>query len=141
MIRLAKRQTLHLWIAMLAILFSALAPTVSHALASSGNRAADNMIQLCTMNGYQMVQLPGTDAAADANADTDGGKAPADAKNGMQHCAFCTLHGGTDALPTAPAVALALSAGRDIYPPLFYSAPATQAVWTSAQQRAPPFLA
>lgn len=127
MINLAKRQTLYLWIAMLAILFGALAPTVSHALAAG--QSDDSALMLCTVNGYKMIKLPGDD-----------GKAPADAKS-MQHCAFCTIHGGADALPASPAVALALSTGRAIYPPLFYSAPRSQHTWSAAQQRAPPFLA
>jgi uncharacterized protein involved in copper resistance len=136
MIRLAKRQTLHLWIALLAILFSALAPTVSHALAA-GNKAAStaaDTLQLCTVNGYKMVKLAGADAG-------DSNSMPADAMHGMQHCAFCTIHGSAAALPGAPAVALALDAGRDIYPPLFYRAPRALHTWSAANPRAPPFLA
>lgn len=129
MLTLAKRKTLYLWIAMLAILFGALAPTVSHAL--SAGQADDSALMLCTVNGYKMIKLPGSG---------DDSKAPADAKS-MQHCAFCTIHGGADAMPASPAVALALSAGRAIYPPLFYNAPRTQHIWSAAQQRAPPFLA
>ena len=128
--RLARRHTLHLWIALLAILFSALAPTISHALASAG--AATPAMQLCTVNGYQMVKL--------ADADADDRQAPADAKS-MQHCAFCTLHGGADALPISTAAALALTTGRGIYPPRYYSAPRAQHIWSAAHQRAPPFLA
>lgn len=127
MINLAKRKALYLWIAMLAILFGALAPTVSHALAAG--QPADSSMMLCTVSGYQMIKAPADDS-----------KAPADAKS-MQHCAFCTLHGGADALPAAPTLALVLSTGRDIYPPLFYSAPRSQHTWSAAQQRAPPFLA
>jgi hypothetical protein len=128
MISLAKRRTLHLWIAMLAILFSALAPAVSHALAAGSS--AGNTLMLCTISGYKLIQLHG---------DGDS-KAPADAKS-MQHCAFCTIHGGADALPATPAATLVLSGGRDIYPSLFYHAPGTQHIWSAAQQRAPPFLA
>ena len=133
MISLAKHRTLHLWIAMLAILFSALAPTVSHALAA-GTSAADTLM-LCTMSGYKTVKLSDTG--------TDDSKAPSDAKSSMQHCAFCTLHGGADALPASPANALALLLipGRDSYPPLFYAAPDAQHIWSTAHQRAPPFLA
>lgn len=127
MINLAKRKTLYLWIAMLAILFGALAPTVSHALAAG--QPQDGALMLCTVNGYQMIQPP-----------ADGGKAPPDAKS-MQHCAFCSLHGGADALPPAPAVAHAPGAGRAIHPPLFHHAPRAQHVWSAAQQRAPPFPA
>jgi hypothetical protein len=119
MITLAKRQTLHIWIALLAILFSALAPTVSHALAAAN---PVETLQMCTAGG-------------------DNSKAPADLKHGMEHCAFCTIHGGDDALPSPPAVALALHAGRDIYPSLFYNAPSAQHVWSAANPRAPPALA
>lgn len=108
---------LSIWIALLAILFSALAPTVSHALAAA-NPIAN--VQMCT---------------------ADGGKAPADLKHGMQHCAFCTIHGGGDGLLPPPAVALAVLAGRDAYPPLFYAAPHPLPAWSAANPRAPPVLA
>ncbi|MYM81637.1 DUF2946 domain-containing protein [Duganella sp. FT50W] len=127
MINLAKRKTLYLWIAMLAMLFGALAPTVSHALAAGAQ--VDAALMLCTANGYKIVKPSGGD-----------GQAPLDAKS-LQHCAFCPLHGGADALPASPAVALAPSAGRAPYPPLFYRAPRAQHIWSAAQQRAPPFLA
>ena len=120
MISLTKRQLLHTWIALLAILFSVLAPTVSHAVAASNPVST---LEMCSVNG------------------SDDGKAPTTAKHGMEHCAFCTVHGGMDALPTASAIALARHAGRDIYPPLFYSAPQSQHTWSASNPRAPPFLA
>jgi hypothetical protein len=128
MFNMAKRQTLQLWIALLAILFSALAPTVSHALAAANPAET---VQICTVDGYKLVQLP----------DADDGKAPLDLKHGMEHCAFCTLHGGGDApLPHAVA-ALSLNPDRDTYPSLFYSAPRALHVWSVANPRAPPALA
>ncbi|MBA5687306.1 DUF2946 domain-containing protein [Rugamonas apoptosis] len=126
---MAKRQTLRIWIAMLAILFSALAPSISHALAAA-NGAIDKM-EVCTSNGYKLVKVP----------DSDNSKAPASAKNSMEHCAFCTTHGGSYALTGSPSVPLALGAGRDIYPPLFYTAPHSLHAWSAAHPRAPPFLA
>lgn len=128
MIILAKRQTLHIWVALLAILFSALAPTVSHALAAAAPAAT---LEMCTAQGYKLVQLPAS----------DGGKAPVDLKHGMEHCAFCTIHGGGDGLLPPPAVALALHAGRDLYPSLFYNAPRALHTWSAANPRAPPFPA
>jgi hypothetical protein len=129
MINIAKRQTLHIWIAMLAILFSALAPSMSHALAAAG--APAGTMEICTADGYKLVKAPGA----------DGDQAPAQAQHGMQHCAFCATHGGSAALPGAPSVALARDPGRDIYPPLFYTAPRTPHAWSAARPRAPPILA
>jgi uncharacterized protein involved in copper resistance len=129
MIKLARHNILHTWIALLAILFSVVAPTVSRAVAAS-NPAAP-MLEMCTVNGYQLVKLPGSDS----------GKAPADAMQGMQHCAFCGMHGASDALPSAPAVMPLLAVGRNIYPPLFYSAPHQLHTWSAANPRAPPVLA
>lgn len=110
----------------MAILFSALAPSVSHALAAAG---ADT-VEVCTVNGYKLVTL----------ADSDNSKAPASAKHGMEHCAFCTTHGGADAIPTAPATTLPAATGRSIYPALFYTAPQPLHAWSAANPRAPPFL-
>lgn len=126
---MAKQQTLRIWIAMLAILFSALAPSISHALAAA-NGAGDKM-EVCTSNGYKLVKGP----------DSDNSKAPTLAKDSMKHCAFCTTHGGSYALTDAPSVPLALDAGRDMYPPLFYTATHSLHAWSAASPRAPPFLA
>ena len=128
MINMAKRQTLHIWIALMAILFGALAPTVSHALTANGVAAT---LELCTVNGYKLVKLSG--------ADSD--KTPDAAKHGMEHCAFCTVHGGSHGLPAAPSTVVALDAGRDTYPALFYKAPRALHAWSSANPRAPPVLA
>lgn len=114
---------------MLAILFSALAPTVSHALAAVS--APGDTVEICTVNGYKLVKV----------TDADSSKAPASAKHGMEHCAFCTTHGGSYALTGSPSVILAFDAGRDIYPPLFYAAPHSLHAWSAANPRAPPFLA
>jgi hypothetical protein len=129
MIKMAKRQTLHIWIAMLAILFSALAPTVSHALAAGNGSAV--ALEMCTVDGYKVVKA----------AEPDSGKAPAKAAHGMEHCAFCAAHGGSFALTGSPSVILVMDIGRDIYPPLFYAAPHSLHAWSAANPRAPPFLA
>lgn len=125
---MAKRQTLHIWIAILAVLFGALAPTISHALNASAGAA--DMIEICTANGYKLVKAAGADE----------GKAPASLKQGMEHCAFCTTHGSSHALTGVPLVTTALTAGRDIYPPLFYTAPQSLHAWSAANPRAPPLF-
>jgi hypothetical protein len=129
MIIMAKRQILHIWIAMLAILFSALAPTVSHALAAGAGSAVT--LEICTVNGYKLVKV--TDPG-DSNV-------PATVKHGMEHCAFCVTSGGTLALPVSSSLVFSLDSGSDIYPPLFYAASHALHAWSAANPRAPPFFA
>ena len=114
---------------MLAILFSALAPTVSHALTAINVPSAT--LEICTVNGYKAVKAP----------DADSSKGPTTTRHGMEHCAFCATHGGAFALAGAHPLILAIVAGRDIYPPLFYAAPQSLHAWSAANPRAPPFLA
>lgn len=113
---------------MLAILFSALAPSISHAL-NAANPAADR-IEICTAGGIRMVDIPSE----------DGGKTPASAKISMEHCAFCASHGGSVALLSAPSLTILVDAGRDVYPPLYYAAPRSLHAWSAANPRAPPFI-
>ncbi|MYM41930.1 DUF2946 domain-containing protein [Duganella qianjiadongensis] len=129
MINTAKRHAFCVWIAMLAILFSALAPTVSHALAAVS--VATDTVEVCTVNGYQLVKVP----------DSDSSKAPAPMKHGMEHCAFCTTQGGSYTLTSSLSVIAAFDASRDVYPPLFYAAPHSLHTWSASNPRAPPFLA
>lgn len=114
---------------MLAILFSALAPAISHALAAGGASAVT--LEICTVNGYKVVKV----------TDSDSSKAPATSKHGMEHCAFCAAHGGTFALAASSSLVFAIDSGRDIYPPLFYAAPRSLHAWSAANPRAPPLLA
>ena len=93
MIRKAKRQTLHIWIAMLAILFSALAPTVSHALNSIDVPSAT--LEICSVNGYKAVKAP----------DSNSSKSPSTTEHGMEHCAFCATHGGRRSNQSPPSLA------------------------------------
>jgi hypothetical protein len=129
MIRTAKRQTLKIWIAILAILFSALAPTFSHALAAAN--VAGSTMEVCTANGYKVVQIPGA----------EDGKIPSTVKHGMEHCAFCATHGGPFAPPASSSLIFPIDAGRDSYPPLFYAAPRALHAWSAANPRAPPAVA
>jgi hypothetical protein len=114
---------------MLAILFGALAPTVSHALAAAGN--SSETIEICTVNGYKVVKLSGSDSS----------KVPSSPKHSMEHCAFCTIHGGSQALTSALFITVVPDPGRDIYPLLFYTAPQSLHAWSAAKPRGPPFLA
>jgi hypothetical protein len=118
MLYLAKRQVLHVWIAMLAVWFAALAPTVSHALAAT---TAAALAEMCTV-------------------DSGSKKAPMNTLHGMEHCAYCAMHGGAPALPPLPLNGFAVIGGHDFYPPLFYTAPQPLHTWSASSPRGPPAL-
>ncbi len=123
MLTSAKRRTLHIWIAMLAVLFSALAPTVSHALAAS-SATPSVLLEMCTVDGTKSA---------------DGSKqAPSDSMQGMEHCAYCLTHASTPALPPPAVAGFAVIGGHDLYPALFYSAPQPLHTWSAAKPRGPP---
>ena len=121
MLKFMKRKVLHTWIAMLAILFSALAPTVSHALAASTSSV---LAEMCSVDGVKLV--------------TADRKAPAKSMQGMEHCSYCVTHGGSFGLPPSAAQSFAVVSGHDSYPALFYSAPQPLHTWSAASPRAPP---
>lgn len=115
---------------MLAILFAALAPSVSHALAASHpDHAAFPAMQICSVGG-----MTGVDSMASLPADS--GMDPA--KHAFEHCPYCATHAGTFALLPGAAVHIALIEGHDLYPPLFYRAPQPLFSWSAGKPRGPP---
>ena len=118
MLNRLKRQTLHLWIAMLAVLFAALAPTVSHAIAAS---TTGILAEMCSVDGPTK-------------------KAPTNTMHGMEHCPYCATHGGAPALLPPALTGFAVIGGHDAYPPLFYTAPQPLHGWRTANPRGPPAL-
>jgi len=75
----------------LALVASALAPTLSHALADA---AADHSIPVCTVEGLRWL-----------DPDTGKLKIPASTQHVLEHCPYCSLH--LPALPAAPAASVA----------------------------------
>lgn len=135
MVTNVKRRMLCAWVACLAILFSALAPSISHAMtaaASSSAGAAANapgLMAICSSNGAP--------AAAPAAVDQH----PAALQHHLEHCAYCMSHGGALALLPTSAHVFPLLAGYDLYPTLFYRAPAPLFSWSAASPRGPPAVA
>ncbi|WP_128000758.1 DUF2946 family protein [Piscinibacter defluvii] len=113
------------WIAGLALLFAALAPTLAQAF---GGHAAATWVEVCTAQGPARVSV-------DPGADADGA-APA---HPFEHCTFCSFQANGPALPPA-APTLALLGGTERLVPACLAAPRTPPAWVSAQPRAPPPL-
>ncbi|WP_127803500.1 DUF2946 domain-containing protein [Hydrogenophaga sp. NH-16] len=116
------------WLALVAMLLGALAPTIAQARMGGSDRA--DWLEICTTTGMVWVQ-PDTGELAQK---IDGQPAGSDAS---PHCPWCTLHGGASGLPPVEAVAM-LPAPLAEQPSAFYRAPLTDTVWATARSRAPP---
>ena len=115
------------WIACCAMLFAALAPSVSHALSMA---QGDIWSEICSVGGSKFVKL---------SVDQDASAAPAteDAIH-VEHCPFCATHTEPLVLPPNAGFILPLIDTQDTHPFLFFQAPRPLAIWTAAQSRAPP---
>lgn len=106
------------WITCFAILFGALAPSISQAVAVSQGGA---WAEICSASGSKLIKIDGADIGLH-----------------VEHCPFCATHAGSFGLPPSAGFVLPLLDTRDTYPSLFYHAPRKLPVWTAAQSRAPP---
>jgi len=121
--KFVKQQQRHIWIALLAILFNALAPTVSYALAWSSSAPYSG--DICS--------------ASTPRADTNlSQKTPAQLPHAMKHCLMCAIHGGADGLP--PASSTPLIGENQLLPPAVmpYQVQCMPQLWSDAAPRAPP---
>jgi hypothetical protein len=113
---------------MMAILFGASAPALSHAIAASQGTL---WTEICSAAGIKLVPI-----AIDQGTGADG---PLQMDLAPDHCAFCSLQAESfDLIPAAPASFLALPVVRDGYPPLYFQSPRPLVAWVMAQPRAPP---
>ncbi|MYN45678.1 DUF2946 domain-containing protein [Pseudoduganella sp. FT93W] len=115
MVKTAQRRTLYLWIALLAILFGSVAPTISRTLYPVSQFAAGSICYTGTQ-----------------------GKAPAGDLSAMQACDYCLPHGGGHAtLPTAQH-SLAVIDGHDHYDTPATATAALYQRWQRGLARGPP---
>lgn len=113
------------WIAILAVLMSALAPAVSHGL---GTRGVAAWVQVCTAQGT-------TSGRSDAAPGDD--SAPG-VEHAFEHCPYCSVHPDAAGIPPAHLHALPPAGLAQAVPHAFLAAPRTLHAWVSAQPRAPP---
>lgn len=114
------------WITCLAILFAALAPSISQAMAASSGGA---WTEICSAAGITLVKV------ADGRGDPV--DAPASSSH-LEHCPFCATHPSAVDLLPGSLWSIPLLKGRDTHPSLFFQSPTPLAIWTLAQSRAPP---
>lgn len=115
------------WMACLAILLSALAPAISHAVQRD---APEGWVEICSVTGAKMVRV---DDASTPKPGTEESQSHV-----FKHCPYCSVHTDALGLPPAPPASLALMSLDTFVPALFLLAPRTLFAWASAQPRAPP---
>ena len=87
------------WLACWCVLVSALAPTVSRALAAAGLIGEDT-IEVCTSAGLRRIAAPAPLT----------GQVPAEHSSlNLDHCPYCVFQATSSALPTAPGALLPAS--------------------------------
>ncbi|WMD20457.1 DUF2946 domain-containing protein [Achromobacter seleniivolatilans] len=122
-----------LWIAIAAILWASLAPSLAHALSLSphgGTHGQRISVDYCAAEGESTITLDVQSGTGNSQADTHGDD---------HHCPLCRNPQADVGILPAPVPVLPAPVGRAItYPPLFYAASNSLHAWSAAQPRAPP---
>ena len=119
-----KRHLAH-WVAIVAVLMSSVAPTVSQAV-SLAQHGQGISIEVCSATGVKMTQVIDVNDA-DESAKVGG------------HCPLCVVQGNY-ALPLNHELSFAKPVNSNIYPQLFYQSPKPLFAWVALPSRAPPSL-
>jgi len=124
------------WIACFAIMLSALAPSISRAVAAN-NGLPSASLEICTVVGPKSIAVDAKNTAASILPST-----PAKDTAHGEPCPFCGTHAGSSALlPGSDNFVFPVMSGEPRpHPHLFYQSPRPLFIWAPAQPRAPPFI-
>jgi hypothetical protein len=119
------------WLACIAILLAALAPSISHALpAASGTNSF--WAEICSSTGPKMMKM--------AKGHGSNSSSPAEKGMHFEQCPFCLAHAGSFGLPPSPGFTFPVVNGTFELPPLLYRSPRPLFMWAAPQSHAPPAL-
>ena len=131
-----KRKLITSWIAIFAILLSTLAPSISSAMAVRG--ANDGIwTEICSASN---VASSTNKVSKKVFVKLSTGTAKTSDSHKAKHCPFCLPHAGNFALPPALTACVAVTAGQNAFPPLYYQAHSLLFSWVTANPRGPPQL-
>lgn len=114
-------QKLFRWVnkvALFAIVFASLAPSISHALSAANNTSFAQ--EICTTNGtkitIQVLTTKGKQLATELPAQSTENTAPTNIQHHLQHCPFCANPSVDAAIqaPHAPIVAILAAQAQQI---------------------------
>ncbi len=129
------------WLAALAILLSALAPTLSYAMPGKPDL---RFAEICSASGHTysadpaLTVLQGGKLPASDLQQSQPGQGHSDAM-AMQHCPYCLNHASAHGVPLPSEFLLAAPQLSYSLPSLYYQSPAPLFAWASASPRAPPY--
>lgn len=123
-----KKNRLTHWIAIFAILMSAVAPTISQALSSKTSSV--DYTYVCTASGMKTVALS-TDPSKDSQSDHK--------KVTGDHCGYCVFQ-GTYYVPTDSSTRFDPSKLASFYSEPYYQSPKPLFAWIKLPSQAPPSL-
>lgn len=132
----AFRQRLFAWIAMFAMLVSALAPAVSRAMGPDEN--GRYFIELCSAEGSSLISLTAAEAALYGDHVIPAGDGEGDESAMLENCAYCAAPFNSAMLPPAGSPPVFATAGSLPAPLLFFVSPRPLFAWSPAHPRAPP---
>ena len=132
----AFRQRFLAWIALVAMMVSALAPAISRAMGP--DESGRYLIDVCSAAGTHQISLTAEEAAfygelAIPARDGEGGDATM-----LDHCPYCSASFNLAMLPPAGAQTVFAVIGSQIAPKLFFVSPRPLFAWSPAHPRAPP---
>jgi len=119
-------RTVTRWIALFAILLVTFAPSLTSLLSASRGPTWD---QVCSATSPAVAKSP-----------AGGGESPA-APHAFEHCPYCALHADLAPPPDPRQADAGAALAFRALPAAFVRAPRANAVWASAQPRAPPVVA
>ena len=114
------------WLALLAMLWGALVPTLAQAAVSGSDRQA--WVEVCSASGVLWVRVDGGAASPTGQ--------PGTMADASAHCPWCPLQGAAG-LPPGLTMPPPVSA-PDGTPAAAFTSARPAALWTPAQSRAPP---
>lgn len=132
----AFRQRFFAWIAIVAMMVSALAPAISRAMGP--DESGRYLIEVCSAAGTHRISLTAEEAAfygelASPAGDGEGGDVPI-----LDHCPYCSASFNLAMLPPADAALLFAVSNSQSAPRLFFVSPRPLFAWSPAHPRAPP---
>lgn len=115
------------WISCIAMLFAALAPSISQAMSAV---PAGAWTEICSVSGTKFVKVTSDQGEVSHHGKSD--------LRHVEHCPLCATHAGSFALPPTAGFSIPLIKTQETHPFLFLQSPHPLAIWTVAQSRAPP---
>ena len=120
------------FIALLAMVMLALAPTVSKVIAAE--RIDSNLVEVCTTEGTRWLSASELGQAASAVHD----QGPSSLHDHGGDCPYCNLQ--TTKFLSSVVQSCTTTRSVTLLPPLFYKAPKPLFAWAHSRSRAPPLI-